>query len=155
MIDLEKIRRDEFPITRSGIYLDHATLGPLPNRHVNAVNELMGLMSTQGLRDLFRASAEGVDQVRNKAAALLGCDAKHICFVRNTGQGVGLVAQGLEWHAGDEVVLYELDLIGPRTRAVCLSLVKVAHGARAAVEKNRVGLILSHDSGMLRSCART
>ena len=171
LIDIEKIRRDEFPITRSGIYLDNATLGPLPNRHVSAVNELMGLMSTQGLRDLFRISAEGVDQVRDKAAALLGCDAKHICFVRNTGQGVGLVAQGLAWHAGDEVVLYELDhpacvfpwlnlsdrgvkvrfvkdggrfgfdpgdvldLIGPRTRAVCLSLVNVAHGARAAVEK--------------------
>ena len=100
LIDIEKIRRDEFPITRSGIYLDHATLGPLPNRHVSAVNELMSLMSTQGLRDLFRLSAEGVDQVRNKAAALLGCDAKHICFVRNTGHGVGLVAQGLEWHAG-------------------------------------------------------
>jgi hypothetical protein len=31
----------------------------------------MGLMSTQGLRDLFQVSAEGVDQVRNKAAALL------------------------------------------------------------------------------------
>jgi selenocysteine lyase/cysteine desulfurase len=171
LIDIEKVRRDEFPITRSGIYLDHATLGPLPNRHIRAVDELMGLMSTQGLRDLFQVSADGVDQVRNKAAALLRCDPKHICFVRNTGQGVGLVAQGLDWRAGDEVVVYELDhpaciypwlnlsdrgvktrfvkdrgrfgfdpgdvldLLGPRTRAVCLSLVNFGHGARCAVEQ--------------------
>jgi selenocysteine lyase/cysteine desulfurase len=71
LIDIEKIRRDEFPVTRSGIYMDYATLGPLPKRHVRAVDQLMGLMSTQGLRDLFQVSAEGVDQVRNKAAALL------------------------------------------------------------------------------------
>ena len=170
MIDVERIRRDEFPITRSGIYLDNATLGPLPNRHVRAVNDFMQLMSSEGLRDLFRISADGVDQVRDKAAALVHCDPSHICFVRNTGQGVNLVAQGLQWQAGDEVVLYELDhpacifpwlnlsdrgvkvrfirdrgrfgfdsgdvfdLIGPRTRAVCVSLVNFAHGARSPVE---------------------
>jgi selenocysteine lyase/cysteine desulfurase len=170
LIDIEKVRRAEFPVTRKGIYLDNATLGPLPNRHVRAVNDFMELMSTQGLRDLFRISAEGVDQVRNKAAALLLCDPRHICFVRNTSQGVSLVAEGLEWRAGDEVILYELDhpacvfpwlnlsdrgvkiryisdrgrygfdsddvvdLIGPRTRAVCVSLVNFAHGARSAVE---------------------
>jgi selenocysteine lyase/cysteine desulfurase len=170
LIDIERIRRDEFPITRSGIYMDNATLGPLPNRHLRAVNDFMQQMSAEGLRDLFRISADGVDQVRDKAAALLQCDPKHICFVRNTGQGVNLVAQGVQWQAGDEVVLYELDhpacifpwlnlsdrglevrfvrdrgrfgfdpgdvleLIGPRTRAVCVSLVNFAHGARSAVE---------------------
>jgi hypothetical protein len=30
LIDVERIRREEFPITRSGIYLDNATLGPYP-----------------------------------------------------------------------------------------------------------------------------
>jgi cysteine desulfurase/selenocysteine lyase len=170
LTDIERIRREEFPITRSGIYLDSATLGPLPSRHVRAVNDFMQLMSAQGLRDLFHISAEGVDEVRDKAARLLNCDPKHICFVRNTGQGVNLVAQGLQWQAGDEVVLYELDhpacvfpwlnlsdrevkirfvrdrgrfgfdpddvlgLLGPRTRAVCVSLVNFAHGARASVE---------------------
>lgn len=110
MIDVERIRREEFP-TRSGIYLDNATLGPLPNRHVRAVTNFMELMSAQRLRDLFRISAEDVDQVRNKAAALLRCDPKHVCFVRNTSQGVSFVARGLNWNAGDERA--------PRGRPVC------------------------------------
>ena len=81
MIDVERIRREEFP-TRSGIYLDNATLGPLPNRHVRAVTNFMELMSAQRLRDLFRIRAEGVDQVRNKAAALLRCELRQERFQR-------------------------------------------------------------------------
>ena len=109
VIDIEAIRRDEFPITRAGIYLDNATLGPPPSRHVRAAGELLERMSTYGLKDLFAISEDGVDQVRMKAANLLNCEPKHVCFVRSTSQGVNLVAEGLDWQGGDEVILYEVD----------------------------------------------
>ena len=170
MIDLEKLRAEEFPITQRGIYLDHATLGPPPARHVRAVTEFLSRMSTEGLDDLFAISVEGVDAVRAKAAALLHADPAHVFFVRSTSHGVGIVAEGLSWREGDEVVLYELDhpagvfpwmnlagrgvkvrfvkdrgrfrfdaadvaeLLTPRTRLVCVSLVNFAHGTRADVE---------------------
>lgn len=170
MIDLEKIRREEFPITERGIYLDHATLGPPPTRHVRTVTAFLERMSTEGLDDLFRISVEGVDGVRKKAASLLRCGPKNIFLARNTSQGVSLVAEGLHWQAGDEVIVYELDqpagvfpwlnlsdrgvkvrfikdrgrngfdvddvldLLSPRTRVVCVSLVNFAHGTRANVE---------------------
>ncbi|HEV2217658.1 MAG TPA: aminotransferase class V-fold PLP-dependent enzyme [Candidatus Dormibacteraeota bacterium] len=170
MIDVEKIRRDEFPITRRGAYFDNATLGPPPVRHVRAVTEFLERMSSQGLEDLFEVSEAGVDAVRARAAALLNADASRVFFVRSTSHGVGVVAEGLQWRDGDEVVLYELDhpagvfpwlnladrgvkvrfikdrgrfgfdaedvreLVTPRTRAVCVSLVNFAHGTRADVE---------------------
>src|SRR5260370_25334143 len=171
VIDLETIRREEFPITRRGIYLDNATLGPPPARHVRAVTEFLQRMSTEGLDDLFAISDEGVDGVRAKAAALLNADEYHVFSVRSTSHGVAVVAEGLTWRDGDEVVLYELDhpagvfpwlnradrgvkvsfitdrgrfgfdaadvreLLSPRTRAVCVSLVNFAHGTRADVEE--------------------
>jgi selenocysteine lyase/cysteine desulfurase len=170
-VDVEALRRDEFPITRRGIYLDHATLGPPPARHVRAVTSFLERMSTQGLDDLFAVSVQGVDSVRARAAALLRADPARVFFVRSTSHGVGIVAEGLEWTEGDEVVLYELDhpagvfpwmnlasrgvkvrfvkdrgrfafdhqdvvdALSPRTRAVCVSMVNFAHGARAPIEE--------------------
>jgi len=108
VIDIEAIRQ-EFPITRRGIYLDNATLGPPPTRHVRAVTEFLQRMSSDGLDDLFAISDEGVDDVRAKAAAFLHADLSHVFFVRSTSHGVAVVAEGLTWREGDEVVLYELD----------------------------------------------
>jgi selenocysteine lyase/cysteine desulfurase len=171
VIDVDTIRREEFPITRRGVYLDHATLGPPPTRHVSAVTAFLQRMSAEGLDDLFAISDEGVDDVRAKAAALLNADPSHVFFVRSTSHGVAVVAEGLSWRDGDEVVLYELDhpagvfpwlnladrgvkvrfikdrgrfgfdaddvreMLSPRTRAVCVSLVNFAHGTRADVEE--------------------
>ena len=170
MIDVEAIRREEFPITRRGVYLDNATFGPPPARHVRAVTAFLERMSAEGLDDLFAISDEGVDAVRAKAAALLHSRPSNVFFVRSTSHGVGVVAEGLSWREGDEVILYELDhpagvfpwlnladrgvkvrfikdrgrfgfdsddvreMLSPRTRVVCVSLVNFAHGARADVE---------------------
>ncbi len=170
-VDIDRLRREEFPITKHGIYLDHATLGPPPTRHVQAVTSLLQRMSTEGLSDLFAISAQGVDQVRSMAAALLNAEAANVFFVRSTSHGVGIVAEGLDWRAGDEVIIYELDhpagvfpwlnlaargltvkfvrdrgrfgfeasdvldLLTPRTRVVCVSLVNFAHGTRAPIEE--------------------
>jgi len=60
VIDVETIRREEFPITRRGIYLDNATLGPPPARHVRAVTAFLERMSAEGLDDLFAIGDEGV-----------------------------------------------------------------------------------------------
>jgi len=109
VIDVDRLRREEFPITRQGIYLDHATLGPPPTRHVRAVTSFLERMSTDGLDDLFAISEEGVDAVRAKAAALLSAQPANVFFVRSTSHGVAAVAEGLDWKDGDEVVLYELD----------------------------------------------
>ena len=170
MIDVEAIRREEFPITRRGVYLDNATFGPPPARHVRAVTAFLERMSAEGLDDLFAISDEGVDAVRAKAAALLNAHPSNVFFVRSTSHGVGVVAEGLSWREGDEVILYELDhpagvfpwlnladrgvkvrfikdrgrfgfdsddvreMLSPRTRVVCVSLVNFAHGTRADVE---------------------
>jgi cysteine desulfurase / selenocysteine lyase len=108
-VDIEALRRDEFPITRRGIYLDHATFGPPPSRHVRAVTSFLDRMSAHGLDDLFTISDDGVDGVRAKAANLLQANPANVFFVRSTSHGVGIVAEGLTWKDGDEVVVYELD----------------------------------------------
>ena len=108
-MDVKALRREEFPITQGRLYFDHATFGPPPTRHVRAANEFLARMSASGLPDLFDLSEAGVDRVRGQAARLFNCRPEQMTFIRSTSHGLNLVAEGLRWEQGDEVVVYELD----------------------------------------------
>lgn len=45
-----------------------------------------------------------VEAARTSAAKLVGCSEAEIAWVRNTTEGVNLVAEGYPWRAGDNVV---------------------------------------------------
>jgi len=47
--------------------------------------------------------------VRGRAATLLGARAEEIAFVKNTTEGLGIVAQGLDWRPGDRVLTCDLE----------------------------------------------
>jgi selenocysteine lyase/cysteine desulfurase len=163
---LEELREREFPFARSRIYLNNCARGPLPRSHVEAVTSVVREMSEGASgRDWNLV----IEEVRGRAARLFNCSEVDVAILGTTSQGVNLVPAGLDWRAGDEVILYEMDhptdvyawlnlgdrgvvprfvedrggryeaedverLIGPRTRAVCLSLVNYAHGFRAPME---------------------
>ena len=56
LVDIESIRRLEFPLVQRGIYFDNATLGPPPRRHVRAVAGFLEKVSENGLDVLFTVS---------------------------------------------------------------------------------------------------
>ena len=104
--DLVAIRRDEFPITASGTYLDNAARGPLPRCHVEAVQAFLREMSEEmSGRDL----AGLIEETRGRAARLLNCGGEEVALLSTTSQSLNLVSGGLEWRPGDEVILYEMD----------------------------------------------
>jgi cysteine desulfurase / selenocysteine lyase len=103
--DLAEIRRREFPITNSWLYFDTATYGPHPRRYVKVISDIAGRLST----DPLGTNSAGVEGVRSAAAQLLGAPEANVALLRSTGEGTNLVTGGLDWHAGDEVILYELD----------------------------------------------
>jgi cysteine desulfurase / selenocysteine lyase len=164
--NIDTIRAREFPSLRSRIYLNNCARGPVPRCHVEAIASFVREMS-----DLLpsRDSALLIEETRECAARLLNCETQEVALLSTTSQCLNLVPGGLDWRAGDEVILYEMDhptdiyawlnladrgvtarfikdrggryeaedverLIGPRTRAVCLSLVNYGHGFRAPME---------------------
>ena len=110
--ELAEIRQREFPIVADWRYFDTATYGPHPARYVQRMTELAQSLSRQPLGD---ASA-GIDRVRTAAAQVLHAPEQNVALLRSTGEGLNLLAGGLDWQLGDEVLLYELDfpsLIAP------------------------------------------
>ncbi len=103
---LAGLRREEFPITASGVYLNNAGRGPIPRSHLAA--------SCGFLQDMSECMSPGdsatlIEATRARAADLLNCDAADIALLSTTSQGLNLVPAGLDWRIGDEVVLYEMD----------------------------------------------
>lgn len=89
-------------------YLDYAGLGRLRPPAVAAMraglDEVLPDGSAQVAR-LFPARTA----VRRSAASLLGCCPEEIAIVQNTSAGIHLVADGLDWQPGDEVVVFDRD----------------------------------------------
>jgi selenocysteine lyase/cysteine desulfurase len=108
VLDVETLRRDEFPITAEWTYFDHATYGPHPRRYVETLARVADELSVHPLGN----TSAGLDGVRSVAATLLHSPVDQVALLRSTGEGTNLVATGVDWEPGDEVILYELDFPG-------------------------------------------
>jgi selenocysteine lyase/cysteine desulfurase len=53
----------------------------------------------------WNAWSRQVEEVRTLGARLIGCHTDEIALVRNTTEGINLVAEGFPWRAGDNVVV--------------------------------------------------
>jgi cysteine desulfurase/selenocysteine lyase len=101
--DVKELRRTEFPWTESTIYLNNASVGPLPERTrrvLEAFNRRRAAPFQLPDRDLFITMGES----RRLAAELLGAAPEEIALTINTGFGLSLAARALPLRPGDIVL---------------------------------------------------
>ncbi len=104
--------RDEFPICERWAYFDHATYGPHPRTYVQTLSEVAHQLSL----DVIGSTTAQLETVRASAARLLHAPVEQVALLHSTGEATNMLASGLAWAPGDEVILYELDypsLIAP------------------------------------------
>lgn len=102
------LRRQDFPITRRYAYLNHAGIAPLPQPVVDAMHQRATEASSHGGYS-YEAHQEMIKQTRVSSARLLGVPVDDVAFVKNTTEGLGFVANGLDWSPGDRVVVPDLE----------------------------------------------
>lgn len=102
------IPREQFPITLRYTYLNHAGVAPLPAVAVAAVSAEASRARDQGTVGLSERE-EGHEAIRELGARLMGVPTTDVAFVKNTTEGLGFVANGLDWSAGDVVVVPDLE----------------------------------------------
>lgn len=98
--------RSEFPITNNFIYLDHAGVSPVSLRVKNSITEFLANASGEKGFD-YNSWGERIEEIRASSAELVGSDADEIAFVKNTSHGISIVASGLDWKQGDNVLVFE------------------------------------------------
>lgn len=103
-IDTVALRRDEFPWTAETIYLNNASIGPLPERTrlaLDAFNRRRAAPFRLPDRELFGALAES----RRMIADLVAATSEEIALTVNTGFGLGVVARALPLRPGERVLV--------------------------------------------------
>src|SRR2546421_4448761 len=94
--------RDVFPIPRRLAYLDHAALAPLSTPVRSTMEVFLGRQAEEPFDPAHWERLKA--QVRSRIAELVSTGPESIAFIKNTTSGLGLVAAGLDWHDGDNVV---------------------------------------------------
>jgi selenocysteine lyase/cysteine desulfurase len=92
------------PITKKWAYFDHAAVAPLPEPSRAAMVAQITEQATSG--DVsWPEWRKNVERVRTLGAKLIGAKPVEIAVIRNTTEGIGLVAEGFPWKPGDNVVV--------------------------------------------------
>ena len=95
--------RNQFPITRKWAYFDHAAVAPISGPAQRAFAQWASDVAENG--DVHDPDwCRRVEEVRGLAGRLLNAEPLDIAFVKNTSEGIDIVAEGFPWKAGDNVV---------------------------------------------------
>lgn len=138
----------EFPSRRSTVQFNHAAVAPLPARSAAALSSFAARLAENGSLD-FRAWQSEVERLKALAAALVGAreasgGAAAVSVVPNTSGGLSIVASGLDWRDGDEVVTTASEFpanlapwLALERRGVRVKRVPTADGAFSAADVER------------------
>jgi selenocysteine lyase/cysteine desulfurase len=92
-----------FPITERYIYMNHAAVSPLPRPTWEAMMRQAERVMRHGTVK-FSEWWEDVERTRRAVARLVNARPEEIAFLRNTSDGLSVIANGLRWQEGDNVV---------------------------------------------------
>jgi selenocysteine lyase/cysteine desulfurase len=99
----DSLREAEFPVTRHWAYFDHAAQAPLPRRSADVLHAWVEEQLRDGVIG-WPAREQRIEAIRDQVAALVNANRDEIAFISSTTHGIGLVAEGFPWRAGDSVV---------------------------------------------------
>ncbi len=86
------------------VYLNHAAAGLMPFRTRDRLVELVRAQAERGVLGIVPVEST-LPALRDRIGRFVGTRGEHIALLRNTGDGANVVARGLDWRAGDEIVL--------------------------------------------------
>ena len=94
-----------FPSLEGPPYLNHAAIAPIPRSVAQAVQEVVDDQLNSGGHRYEHWLANEQRLRRNLAELLQARRPDDIALLPNTASGISTLAEGLDWQAGDEVVL--------------------------------------------------
>jgi selenocysteine lyase/cysteine desulfurase len=103
--DVEALRASEFPVASEWAYFDHAAVSPMPVRTAKVLRERIAALQNPSLEHGQREAF--AELARERIGALMNVPPAQIAMLTNLAEAMSIVANGLEWRPGDEVVIPE------------------------------------------------
>lgn len=106
-MDLEHIR-DLFPVTQRYTYLNHASAAALPKPVIETMDRYLAERSLGGSEALTDWD-DRLETARQTCARFVGAHRDEIVFTGSVSHGLNIVAAGLDWRPGDNVICAETE----------------------------------------------
>lgn len=99
--------RNLFPIASQWNFLNHAGTAPMSLRSRAAVEAVVNDLTNRPRQQ--HRFLEEMERLRQALARIVGGDPEGLTVTRGTAHGISLLAQGLDWRAGDNIVSARLE----------------------------------------------
>lgn len=96
-----------FPIKQQRVYLNNASIGAMSTRVIAAVDSFMADVRDNGRINYPNWCRIADEEHKARIAQLIGARSDEIAYIKNTTEGILLVANGIDWREGDNVVIAE------------------------------------------------
>ena len=93
---------DEFPVLRHWDFFNHAAVAPIPRAAAQALRRFADQAETVAYID--SGWYRDIAALRESVARLINATKEEIAFVKNTSEGLAIVASGVDWNAGDRII---------------------------------------------------
>ncbi|WP_211453716.1 aminotransferase class V-fold PLP-dependent enzyme [Collimonas antrihumi] len=115
-MNLDTIRED-LCLDSGIVYLDNAAASVMPRQVLKAVTGYLERTATVGpyLPSFRRETYAKLETIRASTAAFIGATTEEIAFNKNGSEGISLVAQGIDWQEGDEVIITDFEMLSNLT----------------------------------------
>ncbi|MBL8814382.1 MAG: aminotransferase class V-fold PLP-dependent enzyme [Planctomyces sp.] len=137
-MDVELLRT-QMSVVNEWIYLDHAAVAPLPNPVADSMQRWIEEARYHGAAH-WNTWRRQIEKLRVLMAGLLNAKPNEIALIRNTTEGVSIIANGWKWKPGDSVVVPSCEFpsnlypwLQLRDQGVNVRIVEVQHESSAAL----------------------
>lgn len=96
---------EHFPVKADGVYLSHCGISPMYAGAVEASHRFQLNHARRGA-GVFSEYGDILGDLRRAVGRFLGVDGQDIAFLKNTAEGLSLIAAGFPFAAGDEIISY-------------------------------------------------
>lgn len=133
---IEKIR-SLFPhLDTDQIYFNHAAIGPWSKLILDRLNEYASQRSGLMVEN-FPFFLEKNSGAKSKLGKLLNAEPERLAWIDNVSNGLNILANGIEWKAGDRIILNDIEF--PSNIYPFMNLTRL--GVEIDVIKSRNGIV--------------
>jgi cysteine desulfurase/selenocysteine lyase len=100
--------RDLIPVTRRFAYLNHACVAALPKPVTEAMTHYL-LSRSMGGSEATNGWDQRIERIRRLAARFIDAHADEITFTGSVSHGLNIVAAGIDWKPGDNLICAETE----------------------------------------------
>lgn len=108
MLNKSEVRKYFQYLERGIIYFNHASTGPIPYFALQSVQEYLTERSSKSI-DNYENILHTTLETKELVAKFINSSPDRIAFVDNVSNAMNLLAQGLRWEKGDEIILFDIE----------------------------------------------